>query len=359
MAARLALLALLGAGSVMAHIEMIWPLPLHSKYSSQNVALGIANYNNLAPLDTADNLNSQGGSWPCKGFINNPSDGMSSVITYIPGEKYNFTTIGSATHSGGSCQLSLSYDLGKTFQVFQSYVGGCPLTPTLDFTFPEDAPSGVALFSWTWISYSGISNIYQDCAVVTVAGSGTAPLDSVKYPPPFVADAGVNDCWSWTTGNGTCGEVVYPDLGPNVQYGGSYLNKNPTVVAGFTGTNCVPPGQQAINTQAPLPSASVCPAAGAAPAVTASSVSTSSLSTLAPEPSTTSSSPSSSSEAPPPSSAPSTGAQGSSSAPPSETLPSSSTTSSLPPMVAVADQSSTCQRRRRKKRQLPSAGQHW
>src|SRR5205085_6344412 len=57
---------------------------------------------------------------------------------------------GSATHGGGSCQFSLSYDRGSTWAVIHSIIGGCPLNSAYTFSVPNNIPSGNALFAWTW-----------------------------------------------------------------------------------------------------------------------------------------------------------------------------------------------------------------
>src|SRR5271155_1791986 len=63
---------------------------------------------------------------------------------------------GSATHNGGSCQLSLSYDGGSTWVVIHSIVGGCPLTETYTIPVPSDIPSSSsALLAWSWENNTG------------------------------------------------------------------------------------------------------------------------------------------------------------------------------------------------------------
>lgn len=79
--------------------------------------------------------------------------GGQSVRTYAAGGTYNLVLAGSATHAGGSCQLSLSYDGGKSWEVFKSFVGGCVMpepgsSQTFKFTIPGGARSGEALFAW-------------------------------------------------------------------------------------------------------------------------------------------------------------------------------------------------------------------
>jgi len=75
------------------------------------------------------------------------------VKTYSPGGTYKLVLAGSATHAGGSCQLSLSYDGGKNWEVFKSYIGGCVKPDpgsdqTFSFTIPGGARGGEALFAW-------------------------------------------------------------------------------------------------------------------------------------------------------------------------------------------------------------------
>ena len=161
---------------------------------------------------------------------------MGAVDTYSAGSSINYTIAGTATHGGGSCQISMSYDLGATWSVIFSYVGGCLIEGlTTSLTIPTDAPSGEALFSWSWFNLLGNREMYQNCAVVTITDGGNG-LSAESYPAPFVANAGVNEC---VTIEGTA--VVFPNPGINVRYGGTYANTKPTTPAGFTGTNCVGP----------------------------------------------------------------------------------------------------------------------
>lgn len=127
-----------------AHMEMMWPYPLHSKYDPQNSGNNI-DYSMTSPL------NADGSNFPCKGYQNDRP--IRTVATYSAGSSYNMTITGGAFHNGGSCQLSLSYDNGATFKVIKSMIGGCPAGdgPTnYDFKIPSFAPSGTALFAWTW-----------------------------------------------------------------------------------------------------------------------------------------------------------------------------------------------------------------
>ena len=171
---------------------------------------------------------------------------MGAVTTWSAGGTYNYTTQGTATHGGGSCQLTMSYDFGKTWQVIYSIIGGCMVEgSTIQFTLPKDAPSGEAVFSWNWFNQMGNREMYQNCAIINVINGGAGLSPSV-YPTPFVANAGVNDC---TTIANT--DVVFPEPGPNVHYGGAYAGGNvPAAGHGITGTNCYGPGEKGGNTPA-------------------------------------------------------------------------------------------------------------
>ncbi|KAA8641514.1 hypothetical protein EYZ11_012652 [Aspergillus tanneri] len=127
---------------------------------------------------------------------------------------------GTVTHGGGSCQLSLSYDNGRTFKVIQSMIGGCPLQSKYGFQIPADAAKGQALFAWTWFNLQGNREMYMNCAVVEIdGGSGSIESFGQGYPDLFVANVG-NNCH---TVEGQ--QTIFPHPGKSVLYG-----------AGLTGT---------------------------------------------------------------------------------------------------------------------------
>ena len=104
------------------------------------------------------------------------------------------TLAGTATHGGGSCQLSLSYDNGGSFYVIESMMGGCPLTTTYDFKIPSDVANGNALFAWTWFNLVGNREMYMNCADVTISGgSSSVSAFESAYPKIFVANV-ANGC---------------------------------------------------------------------------------------------------------------------------------------------------------------------
>jgi hypothetical protein len=149
-----ALVALLGSSQlVSAHMDMLYPPPLKSKFNP------FAKAANDIDSDMTSPLSASGSNYPCKGYqslLGTPEG--ASVATFAPGNKYNLTIEGGAFHDGGSCQASLSYDKGKTFTVIQSWVGECPTSTggSWDFTIPADAPTGKdVLLAWTWFNEVG------------------------------------------------------------------------------------------------------------------------------------------------------------------------------------------------------------
>ncbi|WRT68564.1 uncharacterized protein IL334_005541 [Kwoniella shivajii] len=230
MSTRIAILtSLLLASGALAHCQLAWPYPLHSPLNPATPE-AIKDYSMTSPLISD-------GTYPCKGFINNPSSDMTSVATYSAGSTMNFTIAGTATHGGGSCQISMSYDEGSTWNVIFSQVGGCLIDGmTTDITIPSDAPSGEALFAWGWFNRQGNREMYHNCAPITIKNGGSG-LNDNDYPTPFVANANVNECVTIENI-----DVVFPNPGKNVKYGGNYASTKPTTPAGFAGSNCVGPG---------------------------------------------------------------------------------------------------------------------
>lgn len=122
----LASVLLLVAGA-QAHMSIVFPPPFDAK----------TNVNINAPISAAQ--------FPCNGLL---KTGGPSAATLIAGAESKITFKGSASHSGGSCQVALTYD--KTnFYVIHSWQGGCPTTDggSLPFTVPSDAPLGEAVFA--------------------------------------------------------------------------------------------------------------------------------------------------------------------------------------------------------------------
>ncbi|KAK8169527.1 hypothetical protein IWX90DRAFT_383538, partial [Phyllosticta citrichinensis] len=175
------------------------PLPWDSPKAAN---AGLRDYDITSPLE------SSGSNFPCQGMTSKLS-GLTATAKYQAGQNYTVSLAGSAVHNGGSCQLSLSYDSGKTWKVIKSIIGGCPTmgTATYDFQMPEAAPAGKAIFAWTWINHTGNREFYMNCAVVNIQNSGSGNLCSL--PNLFVANLdSINSC---VVPEGT--DAVYPNPG--------------------------------------------------------------------------------------------------------------------------------------------------
>lgn len=149
------------ASTVSAHMQMSEPFPIRSPLNKDNN--GKKDYSYTNPLST------DGSDFPCKGYADDP---FNATANYSPGSSYPLKLAGSATHKGGSCQISLSYDKGKTFQVIHSILGGCPIDKEYKFTVPSDAPSGEALLAWSWFNKVGNREMYMNCAQVNIGSGG-------------------------------------------------------------------------------------------------------------------------------------------------------------------------------------------
>ncbi|OOQ88580.1 hypothetical protein PEBR_12744 [Penicillium brasilianum] len=158
-----AILTGLLATGASAHMQMSKPYPIRSPLNKDSNEQKDYSYNNP--------LNPSGADYPCKGYAN---DAFQSQASYSPGQTYELELDGSATHSGGSCQLALTYDRGKTFKVIESMLGECPISQKYEFAIPSDAPAGEALLAWTWFNKVGNREMYMNCAMVTIGGSASS-----------------------------------------------------------------------------------------------------------------------------------------------------------------------------------------
>ncbi|KAM0721294.1 hypothetical protein Q7P37_003582 [Cladosporium fusiforme] len=214
------LLEFLANSSPSAH-TLSWVQPSYL----YNLVYNPSTPQNLIDYSISSPLSSSGSTYPCKGYQNDPD--QAPAVTYTAGETYNVTLSGSATHGGGSCQLSLSYDQGETFRVIKSIIGGCPEQPSYNFTVPSYAPDGEALFAWSWQNKIGNREFYMDCSVVQVVSGypqnhrRQSAFD--ELPGIWKADLqSINSCATIEGEN-----PVYPNPGPDVEYGDGMDSSNP------------------------------------------------------------------------------------------------------------------------------------
>lgn len=126
--------------STQAHMIMSYPPP----FGGPNNPHTTKDDNLSSPL-TID-------QFPCKGYqvaMKDPSGAGTPTASWAQGGSYNFSLSGGAPHGGGSCQIALSYDQGKSFTVIHSYMGNCGFAGSYKFAVPSDAPvSKTAMFAW-------------------------------------------------------------------------------------------------------------------------------------------------------------------------------------------------------------------
>jgi hypothetical protein len=274
---------------------------LFSKNSAFTVAMGLAacadahmlmaNPKPYVSQNTAGNgpLLADGSNFPCKGETSYDANGISN--TWPLGSTQTLATIGEAVHGGGSCQISITYDKqpnkNSVWKVIHSIEGGCPArnTPgnlgdsasapgpdTYNFQIPTGLPTGNVVAAWTWFNKVGNSEMYMNCAPVTItAASGkrnepetglavrdTSFLDGL--PNMFKANIG-NNCATAQQGF----VVVFPNPGTSLE-----TNNGPfDPTKQFTGNcdaangpgNPVVPTPGANNTGSPAPTGTGAPAA--------------------------------------------------------------------------------------------------
>ena len=327
-----AVLCLARVGS--AHMMMSTPVPY-----------GKSTLNN-SPLDAA------GSDFPCKqrtGVYD--AEGASNTMALGSSQPLSF--IGSATHGGGSCQVSITYDQNptksSTFKVIHSIEGGCPIKgvagnngdsasavdpDTYSFTVPSSLPTGTATLAWTWFNKIGNREMYMNCAPVTITGSSSKrsededlmsrnitqlmERDTAAFnalPDMFVANVG-NGC-----GTVDSTDLAFPAPGDSVEKDGM-STATPVAPTGscqsaVAGAAATTGGSGSEATSAPVASSSAPALSGGVFATVASSPSTQASATAAPAaPSSAAASPvaSAASSAAPVASPASTGTTGSGSA---------------------------------------------
>ncbi|TVY43647.1 hypothetical protein LSUB1_G001011 [Lachnellula subtilissima] len=154
-----------------SHMMMTTPIP-YGKATLTN-----------SPLDAA------GADFPCK-QRSGVYDAQGASNPMALGSTQPLKFIGGATHGGGSCQISITYDKAPSksskFKVIHSIIGGCPIQgvsgnngesasspdpSTYSFKIPSTLPTGDATLAWTWFNKIGNREMYMNCAPVTLTGA--------------------------------------------------------------------------------------------------------------------------------------------------------------------------------------------
>lgn len=222
-------------------------------------------------------LGETGADFPCgKDQANGYTVG--TMNTWEAGSTQEISFLGTAVHSGGSCQFAFSTDPkpGKNSQwkVIHSVVGGCPMNmpdgvsanandflgipasaswPVPDkvkVTVPKDTPNGQLTFAWIWFNKTGNREMYMKCAPVTVKGGAADATAFNARPDIFKANIG-NGC------HATAGQNVnFPNPGASVEIKGTVSGD------GFTGSCGGKGGAPTGGSPAPPPPAPPAPAPG-------------------------------------------------------------------------------------------------
>lgn len=223
--------AVLSASVANAHMMMTRPYP----YGPRTL--------NNSPL------NADGSDFPCKqrDGVYDPAAGDN---IFEIGKPQLLSFVGSATHGGGSCQISLTTDKNPTkdsqWKVIHSIEGGCPAnvtgnldggaeTPdptTFQFTIPDSIAPGEYTLAWTWFNRVGNREMYMNCAPITVTAAqqkryaptpkqpvNVSKRDSLPQDLPDMFVANINGCM---TPEGV--DIRFPNPGSSVDFLGDPAN---------------------------------------------------------------------------------------------------------------------------------------
>lgn len=214
----LAILALFGHAS--GHMLLAQPVP----YGEQT-------------LDNSP-LKSDGSDYPCKqrtGVYDLPSSGFNEMIV---GEDQPLEFKGSASHGGGTCQLSVTTDLEPTkdsvFKIIKVFEGGCPTaadgnsgSSAFTYQIPPEVPSGNFTLSWMWYNKIGNREVYQNCAPISVSGGAQDKTDYDTLPNHYLVNLPPSECSSVEST-----DLEIPNPGNNV------VKQQANSIAAATGPGC-------------------------------------------------------------------------------------------------------------------------
>ncbi|KAH8587295.1 hypothetical protein B0O99DRAFT_527012 [Bisporella sp. PMI_857] len=173
-----------------------------------------------------------GSDYPCK---NSTYTGGSATQMAI-GSTQQLSTIGSATHGGGSCQLSITYDAkpdkSSVFKVIHSIIGGCPIINNTgntrddaaitakdkySYIIPKGLPTGSATLAWTWFNKVGNREMYMNCAPIEIVASSLKRINSDDLPNMFKANIKIEGSgFPEMTESLNGADLVFPNPGDSV-----------------------------------------------------------------------------------------------------------------------------------------------
>ena len=235
------------------------------------------------PFGNPDNspLANDGSDFPCK-QVPGIYDNIGPPNIMPIGVNQTLSFIGTATHGGGSCQISLTKDANptknSTWMVIHSIIGGCPANvpanleageklSTFQFSIPEGISAGDYVLAWTWFNRMGNREMYMNCAAVTVTSGSKrrryqgpriikALAERATFPNIFVAEVPCGTPCTLTANF----DVNFPNPGKSVEFAGDPQNLKPPPTAcppegGYP--NKLSPSCPAANTSSPSTAANI------------------------------------------------------------------------------------------------------
>ncbi|KAI5196235.1 hypothetical protein E4T39_07861 [Aureobasidium subglaciale] len=186
---------------VESHLKLNNPVP----YSKKTLQLG--------PLKNAL-PGSEQSDFPCQSKRIGGADPwiVDQENELVAGEPQTMTFDGSASHGGGSCQLSVTLDrqptAESTFKTIASWIGGCPIDDTnggtrpWNYTIPSEVPNGKATLAWSWVArLSGQPEFYMNCAPITVSGGANDTIEFDQLEDLFRVNLPSSECGSQLSSN--------------------------------------------------------------------------------------------------------------------------------------------------------------
>ncbi|KAJ1935410.1 hypothetical protein GGF37_006003, partial [Kickxella alabastrina] len=168
----------IAAAAALGHMELVAPCPRYSSKCATKPALPtgkIIDYD----LNSAIGSNGQILEPLCKHTTPWPQ----ATETWAAGQPVTVLfNSGGATHSGGHCEFSLSYDGGSTYVVVHQVLrycfytaapkaGGVDTVRAYTFTLPAGLPgTSNAIFAWTWVNAVGNREFYNNCGDISIKG---------------------------------------------------------------------------------------------------------------------------------------------------------------------------------------------
>lgn len=181
---------LLLAGQATAHMVMSHPIPFGTPDTS--------------PLKNAK-PGTDASDYPCKKQRADVYE-ITTMNNMAVNTPIALSFNGSASHAGGTCQLSVSLDKEPTassvFKVIKVFEGGCPsdasggdLIKDFAFQIPEGFPNGQATFAWLWYNrLGGTREVYMNCAPITVTGGSENKDVFNSLPNQYLINLPTSEC---------------------------------------------------------------------------------------------------------------------------------------------------------------------